>query len=112
MHGRDRGHQCGVKGSWLCGISYSWEVSVEEPMEQRRNQSPRDMRKGGGGGGWGSHTTAREKNQGAKHKASQIDLSLHQESRAKLLHYHTHHTLLDDRVPATYQVPAALHLHN
>ena len=53
-----------------------------------------------------------KRNQGAEHKASQIDLSLHQESRAKPLHYHTHHTLLDDRVPATYQVPAALHLHN
>lgn len=48
MHGRDRGHRCGVKGSWLCGISYSLEVSVEEPIEQRRNQSPRDMRKGAG----------------------------------------------------------------
>lgn len=48
MHGRDRGHRCGVKGSWLCGISYSREVSVEEPMEQRRNQSPRDTRKGVG----------------------------------------------------------------
>lgn len=67
-------------------------------------------------GGWGRRpgrrTRAREKKQGAEHKASQIDLSLHQESHAKLLHYHTHHTLLDDRVPATYQVPAALHLHN
>lgn len=51
MHGGDRGHRCGVKGSWLCGISYSWEVSVEEPAEQRRNQSPRDTRKGAGGGG-------------------------------------------------------------
>lgn len=68
--------------------------------------------KGGGVDGGGSHTRAREKNQGAKHKASQIDLSLHQESHAKLLHYHTHHTLLDDRVPATYQVPAPLYLHN
>ena len=102
MHGRDRGHRCGVKGSWLCGISYSQEVSVEEPAEQRRNQSPRDTRKAGGGSGTRSHTAAREKNQGAKHKASQIDLSLHQESRAKPLHYHTRHTLLDDRVPATY----------
>lgn len=51
MHGRDRSHQCGVKGSWLYGISYSWEVSLEKPMEQRRNQSPRDTRKGTGGGG-------------------------------------------------------------
>lgn len=95
MHGRDRGHRCGVKGSRLCGISCSWEVSGEEPEEQRRNQSPRDMRKGGGsrGGGRGSYTTAKEKKQGAKHKASQIDLSLHQESCAKPLHYHTRHTL-------------------
>jgi len=112
MHGRDRGHRSGVKGRWLCGISYSWEVSVEEPMEQRRNQSPRDTRKGGGGGGWGRHTRAVERNQGAEHKASQIDLSLHQVSCAKPLHYHTHHTLSDDRVPAIYQVPAAFHLHN
>lgn len=49
MHGRDRSHQCGVKGSWLHGISYSWEVSREKPAGQRRNQSPRDIRKGGGG---------------------------------------------------------------
>lgn len=66
-----------------------------------------------GWGKWqGNLTTSTEKRQGAKHKASQIDLSLHQESRAKPLHYHAHHTLLDDRVPATYQVPAALYLHN
>lgn len=84
MHGRDKGHLGGVKGSWLCGISYSWEVSVEEPIEQRRNQSPRDTRKRDGGGGGGNHTRPREKSQGAKHKASQIDLSLHQESLAKL----------------------------
>lgn len=57
------------------------------------------------------HNSQRQ-NQGATHKASQIDLSLHQESRAKPPHYHTHHTLLDDRVPATYLVSAALRLHN
>lgn len=51
MHGRDRSHQCGVKGSWLYGIFYSWEVSPEKPVEQKRNQSPGDTRKGAGGGG-------------------------------------------------------------
>lgn len=112
MHGRDRGHRYGVKGSWLCGISYSLEVSVEEPVEQRRNQSPRDTRKGVGEATGAAIPELEKRNKGAKHKASQIDLSLHQESHAKRLHYHTHHTLLDDRVPATYQVPPALHLHN
>lgn len=76
-------------------------------MEQRRNQSPRDTRKGAGGRQPGSHTRGREKNEGLEHKASQIDLSLHQRNHAKQLHYHTHHTLLDDRVPATYQAPFA-----
>lgn len=105
------------KGSQLCGISYSWKVSAEEPTEQRRNQSPGGTRNGGVGGGgerlggwvdggvggglW--QQTGRERGeQGAEHKASQIDLSLHQESLARPQHYHTHHTLLDDRVPATY----------
>lgn len=47
-----------------------------------------------GRGDKGSFNTARERSQGAKHKASQIDLSLHQESSARALHYHTQHTLL------------------
>lgn len=87
-------------------------VSSGASGTKEKSKSKGHEKGGFAGGGRGSHTRAREKNQGAKHKASQIDLSLHQESRAKLLHYRTRHTLLDDRVPATYQVPAAPHLHN
>ena len=46
------------------------------------------------GGGVGADSRLGEKgDQGAEHKASQIDLSLHQESLARPQHYHTHHTL-------------------
>lgn len=66
----------------------------------------------GVGGGAVSAARAGEEKQGPEHKAGQIDLSLHEEERAKRLHYHAHHTLWDDRVPATYQVPAEPNLHN
>lgn len=83
MCGEAKGHLWGVKGSWLCGISYSWEVSGEEPMEQRRNQSPATGEKGG------EPYQAQRGEVGPEDKASQIDLSLHQESLARLQHYHT-----------------------
>lgn len=41
-----------------------------------------------GGGGQSALLELQEKKQGPEHKASQIDLSLHQEGRAKALHYH------------------------
>lgn len=84
MCGEAKGHLWGVKGSWLCGISYSWEVSGEEPIEQRRNQSPGD-----GGRRGDNHTRPREEKPGPEHKASQIDLSLHQESQTATLSHST-----------------------
>lgn len=88
MHGRDRSHQCGVKGSRLHGISYSWEVSRVKPAGQRRTQSPGKRRKGGGGRRPAGSAGDAAKRPGLEHKASQIDLSLHEEGRADALNYH------------------------
>lgn len=41
-----------------------------------------------GGGGKPALLEPHQKKQGPEHKASQIDLSLHQEGCAKALHYH------------------------
>lgn len=85
---------------------------TREASGTKEESKSKGHKKGGWGRQPGSHTRGTEKKQGLKHKASQIDLSLHQENGAKPQHYRSHHTLLDDRVPATYQVPAALYLHN
>lgn len=102
------------------GVTLVWHllflgsVTREAGGTKEKNQSPGDARKGLLWGGRWPVSAARpgEKKQGPEHKTSQIDLSLHEEERAKRLHYHARHTLRDDRVPATYQVPAAPNLHN
>lgn len=70
-----------------------------QPDKGEKSKS-RGCKKGGAGGGgvlgerWPvSAARPGEKKQGPEHKASQIDLSLHEEERAKRLHYHAHHTL-------------------
>lgn len=72
----------GVKGSWFHGISHSCKVSREELAEQRRYQSP------AAGERIQACSIPRDEEQNPVHKASQIDLSLHQGFPARLLHYH------------------------
>ncbi|KAL6479245.1 hypothetical protein MHYP_G00126780 [Metynnis hypsauchen] len=77
-----KGCRWGVKGSRLRCISHSCKVSGKEPLEQRRNQSA--------GREWVRNQACSkpgEGEQGPDHKASQIDLSLHQAFPARLLHY-------------------------
>ena len=108
MHGNDKGHPCGARG-----VTVVWHLLFLESVSRGANRTKEKSKSrgdkkegerglvGGGveGGGGGADSRLGEKgDQGAEHKASQIDLSLHQESLARPQHYHTHHTLLEDRV--------------